>query len=264
MSAQAHPADFLPFAHRLADCSGAILRRVAGENRAFDTKGDASPVTAIDREIETALRAAIAAEYPEHGILGEEFAPTNLDSEWVWVLDPIDGTKQFIAGIPLYGTLIALTRNGMPVLGIIDHPMTGERWCAADGSPALRNGVVVTTAKRSTLSGSLLFTSSPEPYDDRERRGVAAVRSGVAWCVYGAGCYGYARLASGALHIGIEGGHDPFDYCALVPIIRAAGGAISDWEGRPLGLTSGTRFVACATPTLHEEVLATMARAMVA
>ena len=180
MSAQAHPADFLPFAHRLADCSGAILRRVAGESRTFDSKGDASPVTAIDREIETALRAAIAVAYPGHGVLGEEFAPTNLDSEWVWVLDPIDGTKQFIAGIPLYGTLIALTRNGTPVLGIIDHPMTGERWSAADGRPALRNGVVVTTAKRSTLPGSLLFTSSPEPYDDRERRGVAAVRSGVA------------------------------------------------------------------------------------
>jgi inositol-phosphate phosphatase/L-galactose 1-phosphate phosphatase/histidinol-phosphatase len=258
------PADFLAFAHRLADCSDAILKRVGQDVQGFDSKHDASPVTAIDREIETALRAAIAAEYPDHGILGEEFEPSNLDNEWVWVLDPIDGTKQFVAGIPLYGTLIALARNGVPVLGVIDHPATAERWSAADGMPALRNGLAVTTRARRSLKGSLMFTTSPEPYDDDERRGVAAVRSGAAWCVYGAGCYGYARLASGQLDVGVEAGHDPFDYCALAPIIRAAGGAISDWEGRPLGLKSGQRFVASATPELHEEVLATLAAGMAA
>lgn len=256
------PADFLPFAHRLADCSGAILKRAGAAAQSFDSKHDASPVTAIDREIETALREAIAAEHPDHGVLGEEFAPTNLDKEWVWILDPIDGTKQFIAGIPLYGTLIALAHNGIPVLGIIDHPVTGERWSAADGTPAICNGRVVTTRAAETLSGTLMFTTSPEPYDDDEFRAVSALRARAAWCVYGAGCYGYARLASGQLDIGIEAGHDPFDYCALAPIIRAAGGAISDWEGRPLGLTSGQRFVASATPALHAEVLATIAREM--
>ncbi|WP_248310459.1 inositol monophosphatase family protein [Bosea sp. 117] len=257
------PADFLPFAHRLAECSGVILKRFGHGVRGFESKSDSSPVTAIDREVEAALRAAIAAEYPDHGILGEEFEPSNLDNEWVWVLDPIDGTKQFIAGIPLYGTLIALARNGFPVLGIIDHPATGERWSAAEGTPALCNGRAVTTRARRSLPGSLMFTTSPEPFDDDERRAVSALRSEAAWCVYGAGCYGYARLASGQLDIGVEAGHDPFDYCALAPIIRAAGGVISDWEGRPLGLTSGQRFVASATPELHEEVLATLARELV-
>ena len=125
---------FTTFAGTLADASGAIIREALANQRDFLTKDDASPVTEIDRRVETALRAQIAQQYPQHGILGEEFEPADLDAEWVWVIDPIDGTKAFITGIPTFGTLVALAYRGVPVLGVIDNPVTRERWIGADAS----------------------------------------------------------------------------------------------------------------------------------
>lgn len=245
-------ADFAAFADRLADISRATVRETLGQARAFITKGDASPVTAIDREVEKRLRTAIRDMHPGHGILGEEFDSVDLDAEWVWVIDPIDGTKAFITGIPTFGTLIALARNGVPVLGVIDNPVTGERWLGADGIPTRRNGQPVTTRNCGGLGDALVGNGNPEPFDVDEQSALLALRRGTRWCVYGGGCHAYGRVADGALDINVDGGLDAFDYCALVPVVRNAGGAMSDWRGEGLTIHSGRRSViASATAALH-------------
>lgn len=252
--------DYAAFANRLADASRAIIHRHAGPGRApdarsFDLKADASPVTAIDREIERELRRVIARDHPRHGVLGEEFEPTGLDRDLVWVIDPIDGTKPFIGGIPVYGTLIALTWRGTPVLGVIEQPYTNERWLGVDGLGTTFNGVAVASSKGLALERSVLFTGNPEPFQGAERAAFDRLRKRVNFCVYGANCYGYGSIANGQMHIGIETGHDPFDFCALVPVIANAGGRITDWEGRPLTIHSGKRYVATGDPAHHDQVL---------
>lgn len=250
------------FAGSLADTGRATIRDALGQARSFVTKGDASPVTAIDKEVEKRLRARIRQAYPEHGILGEEFESVGLDSEWVWVIDPIDGTKAFITGIPTFGTLIALARNGVPVLGVIDNPVTGERWLGADGVPTSLNGKTVRTRTCGELAEALVGNGNPESFDDVDTAAFRRLRRQVRWSVYGGGCHAYGRVADGALDISVDGGLDAFDYCALVPIVRNAGGAMSDWRGGELTIGSGRRsVVASATPALHETVLGILASA---
>jgi histidinol phosphatase-like enzyme (inositol monophosphatase family) len=244
------------FAGTLADASRATVQGALGRARSFDTKGDASPVTAIDREVEERLRGRIAAAYPGHGILGEEFESVGLDAEWVWIIDPIDGTKAFITGIPTFGTLIALARNGVPVLGVIDNPVTNERWLGADGVPTSLNGKPVRTRSGRKLGDALVGNGNPESFDEADTAGFRRLRRQVRWSVYGGGCHAYGRVADGGLDINVDGGLDAFDYCALVPIVRNAGGAMTDWQGDELTIHSGRRsVVASATPALHETVL---------
>lgn len=187
------------FASSLADLAADIIREAASRERRYDTKTDNSPVTEIDQHVERRLREAIGARFPDHGVLGEEYESTGLDAEWVWVLDPIDGTKAFITGIPTYGTLIALARGGRPVLGVIDNPITRERWIGGDGLPATRNGRPVRARACHSLAEATLGNGNPEPFDEAERRGFAQLRAGVRWCVYGGGCHAYGRVADGGL-----------------------------------------------------------------
>lgn len=243
------------FAEHLADQSGAIIREAIAQRRSFDTKSDRSPVTEIDRRVEASLRRALEAAHPDHGILGEEYASVGLERDFVWVLDPIDGTKAFITGIPTFGTLIALAYRGVPILGVIDNPVTRERWVGVDGTPTRRNGEAVTSRKGTALGDATLGNGNPEPFDARERAAFERLRVDTRWCVYGGGCHAYGRVADGALDISIDSGLDAFDYCALAPIVRNAGGAISDWEGKPLTIHSGHRCVASGSPELHEKVL---------
>jgi len=247
---------FAAFVDSLADTSRATIRKALGQARSFVTKGDASPVTAIDREVEKRLRARILEAYPDHGILGEEFESVGLDAEWVWVIDPIDGTKAFITGIPTFGTLIALARNGVPVLGVIDNPVTDERWVGADGVPTSRNGRPVRTRGCEDLAEALVGNGNPESFDDDDTAAFRRLRRQVRWSVYGGGCHAYGRVADGGLDINVDGGLDAFDYCALVPIVRNAGGAMTGWQGDELTIHSGRRrVVASATPALHRTVL---------
>jgi histidinol phosphatase-like enzyme (inositol monophosphatase family) len=248
---------FAALASSLADASRAIIRDSLARGRDFITKTDSSPVTEVDRAVETRLREEIGARHPDHGILGEEFASTGLDAEWVWVIDPIDGTKAFITGIPTFGTLIALAHQGVPVLGVIDNPVTGERWIGADGIPTRLNGELVRTRACTEVSGSILANGSPEPFNAAEQHALQRLRGEARWCVYGGGCHAYGRLSDGALDISVDGGLDAFDYCALVPVVRNAGGAMTDWSGGDLTIRSGRRsVVSSATPALHEHVLA--------
>jgi inositol-phosphate phosphatase/L-galactose 1-phosphate phosphatase/histidinol-phosphatase len=248
------PDVFLALGEQLADAAGEVLLRYFRQPLGIIDKADESPVTVADREAETTMREIIAKAFPDHGVVGEEHGPDRADAQYVWVLDPVDGTKAFLSGIPLFGTLIALMREGKPILGIIDQPVTRERWTGAAGRPTLFNGESVRTAPRGGLGDAVLWSTSPHMFDkdEAERDGFARLRDAVKFVHYGGECYQYAMLAMGHIDLVVEGEMAPYDYCAHVPVIEGAGGVITDWQGGPLGLKSGGKVVAAASQELHE------------
>jgi myo-inositol-1(or 4)-monophosphatase len=248
----------LALALRLADAARPIAMAHFRSALAIETKSDLSPVTIADRAIETELRRLIQSEFPEHGILGEEFGTTR-GSDFTWVLDPIDGTKSFITGMPLFGTLIALLHGQQPVLGIIDIPATGERWLGQRGLPSLFNGAVAKTSTCERIEDARVFTTSPDMFDADGWRRYDALSRRAAFRRYGGDCYIYGLLASGHCDLIVEMGLKPYDYLAMVTVIEGAGGRISDWRGQPLGLHSDGRVVAAASESLWREALEALA-----
>lgn len=252
-----HPQvdEFVEFIEELADVSRSLLAE-RHEGSRFETKPDASPVTEFDRGVETALRERILERYPHHGIIGEEFPPERADAELVWIMDPIDGTKSFVAGVPVFTTLIALCLNGAPVIGVIDASVSRDRWLGVEGRPSTLNGRAIRTSGRSELDGATLSWSQPDKVLDEHREGYAEIASRTAWSVYGAASYGFGRLAAGAIDVaGYSGSIGAYDVCALVPIIEGAGGAISDGHGAPITIAHPDACIAAATPELHREAL---------
>lgn len=246
--------EFRDLAGRLADTARGIVRE--GRDRlAMDIKADGSPVTAIDRAVEKALRETLAREVPDHGVLGEEFGPEGLDREYVWVLDPIDGTKQFAAGLPGFGVLIALCRNTRPVLGVIEQPLTGERTLGIVGEGCWLNGRSVRTSGKTAVAETIAGIAGPDSFGPDHDPGMQRLRKATRWNVWDTGCLGYASLARGALDIVVNGPNlDAFDICALVPVVEGAGGSISAWDGSALTLHSTGAIVASASPELHQVV----------
>ena len=253
--------DLAAFAGRLADASGPIIRAAHQDGFAAEAKGDGSPVTDVDRAVEDRLRAMIAAAYPGHGIVGEERGATAADGGPVWVIDPIDGTLPFLAGIPVFGTLIALVEDGAPLIGVIDMPATNERWLGCRGRPTTRNGAVVRVRPCDDLAGALMSTSNPDFYGADDADAFARLKAAVCWTVYGGSCLAYAQLASGRTDLAIDVALEPFDYLALVPVIEGAGGVISDWRGAALTIASGSRILAAGDARRHAEALAMLAGA---
>jgi len=254
------PPSLLGFAERLAEASGPILRRYFRSGVAVIDKPDSSPVTIADREAEQALRKLIAAEHPDHGVIGEEFGADRPGAEHVWVLDPIDGTKSFITGRPLFGTLIALCQAGRPILGVVDHPALNERWIGASGHLTRHNGTVVKARPCPSLERAALFASSPHMFEDGHgEAGFTRVRQGAKLVQYGSDCYHYGLVASGHGDLAIEARMAIYDYLAAVPVVEGAGGRVTDWQGRPLTLASGDRVVAAGDPALHQQALGLLA-----
>jgi inositol-phosphate phosphatase/L-galactose 1-phosphate phosphatase/histidinol-phosphatase len=251
-------ADELALADALADAAGAVLRRYFRSRMAVDDKADASPVTVADREAEAAMRRLIEARYPAHGILGEEYGETRIGADWIWVLDPIDGTKSFISGVPLFGTLIALLHHGAPVLGVIDQPISGERWRGSAGASSTLNGAAIRTRRCADLAAASLFATAPDMFAGPDAIAFQRLQSRVKLTRFGSDCYAYGLLASGFIDCVVEACLKPYDYCAMAPIIEGAGGAASDWQGRPLGLASDGRVVCAGDPSLHETVRAAL------
>lgn len=247
--------EFLSFAETLADASRAIIREAVRKPFDLEIKGDGSPVTAVDKAVEDRLREMIAEAYPDHGIVGEERGASSPERDFVWALDPIDGTLPFLAGIPVYGTLIALLRNKAPLLGVIDMPATGERWIGCEGLATTRNGTPVTVRPCEDLSGALLSTSNPDYYGEADAPALERLKAATRWTVYGGSCMAYARIAAGRIDVGIDVEFDLYDYLALVPVIEGAGGIITDWEERPLTLKSGGRLIAAGDRRMHEQAL---------
>ncbi len=249
------------FAGRLADAGGPVIRRAHQGGFSTEAKADGSPVTDVDRAVEDRLRAMIAMFCPDHGIVGEERGATAADDGPVWVIDPIDGTLPFLAGIPVFGTLIALLEDGVPLIGVIDMPATEERWLGCRSRPTTRNGVTVSVRPCGGLADALMSTSNPDFYGADDGVAFARLKAAVRWTVYGGSCLAYAQLASGRTDLGIDVALDPFDYLALVPVIEGAGGVISDWRGAPLTMASGSRILAAGDARRHAEALAILAGA---
>jgi len=246
---------YIDFANRLADISGEIIRASFRKLNSIEVKADESPVTDIDREVERTLREEIESECSDNGIIGEEYGSFKEDAEFVWIIDPIDGTKAFISGIPVFGTLIALARYGEPILGIIDQPISRDRWIGADGVQTTFNGSPVCVRQCPDIAEAIIETSSPEYFKGSDRNAYEHLVGATKWAVYGGSCYAYGLLSSGFIDIGFEAEHDPFDYCALVPIVKNAGGVITDWQDSPLTIRSGTRFIAAGDKRVHAEAI---------
>jgi len=253
------PPEFMSLAEQLAYAARPIVRRYFRTPVAVDDKDDLSPVTIADREAEAAMRRLIEAAYPDHGILGEEHGRHNTDAEWVWVLDPIDGTKAFITGKPCFGTLVALAHGGRPVLGLIDQAITDERWLGADGRSTTLNGKPVTVRACPELARAYAYTTGPEHFDAVTRPGWDRIAARVKLARYGADCYAYALLATGCIDLVVEAGLKPYDYAALVPVIEGAGGIITDWRGGRLSLDSDGRVCAAGDARVHAQALAVLA-----
>lgn len=257
MTFSQHPQadEFIAFAQELADAARAFLAD-RHEGSRFTTKEDASPVTEFDRGVESTLREMIRRRYPEHGIIGEEYPPEAPDAEFVWIMDPIDGTKSFVAGLPVFTTLIGLCRDRAPVVGIIDASVPKDRWLGVEGRPSTLNDHEISTSGRTALDGATLGWSQPDALLECHRTGFEALNERVAWRVFGAASYGFGRLAAGAIDVcAYSGSIGSYDVCALVPIIEGAGGTITDGEGEAITTRTPQACVAAATPELHREVL---------
>jgi inositol-phosphate phosphatase/L-galactose 1-phosphate phosphatase/histidinol-phosphatase len=255
------PAPFVALAQTLADQSGAVLRRYFRQPLAIDAKADLSPVTIADREVESLVRAAIETAFPTHGILGEEHGALRTEAEYVWVIDPIDGTKSFMTGKPTFGTLIALTRHGTPILGIIDQPIIGERWLGIAGERTTFNGKPISVRPCPRLADATLYATTPQMFVGGDAAAFQRLAAAVKYPLYGADCYAYGLLACGFTDLVCEASLQPYDYCALAPVVEGAGGVITDWEGRAVTIASGSRILAAGDAKLHRAALDLLAAA---
>jgi histidinol phosphatase-like enzyme (inositol monophosphatase family) len=255
----------LAFAHKLADAAGAVIRPYFRRGLDVDDKGaakgqDFDPVTAADRGAEEALRKMIRAERPKDAILGEEYGATDGTSGRRWVLDPVDGTRAFITGHHMWGTLIALEEGGKRVLGIIDQPVLRERFIGYPGTAELitpEDSAPLKTRDCARLSEAIVTTTHPWNYfDDAEEAGFVRVASAARMSRFGGDCYGYALLAAGYTDLVIESGLRPWDVAALVPVVENAGGVVTDWQGNALG-TEASHFaiIAAGDRRVHAEAV---------
>jgi len=255
--------DFSRFVHELATLSGrAILPFFRSALSAQDkSRGGAfDPVTEADRAGEVVMRQLIKRHFPTHGIVGEEFGAERADAEYVWVLDPIDGTRAFMAGLPLWGTLIGLTRRGAPAFGMMHQPFTGERFFGDGGSATYQGGHgggverKLSTRRCDSLEHATLATTSPKLFDERGRAAYERVEARTRLVRYGCDCYAYCMLAAGHIDVVIEQGLQPYDVAALIPIIEGAGGLVTTWDGGPAG--QGGSILAVGDRRLHGSALA--------
>ena len=249
----AEAAPLLAAAEAAADVAGAVLRPFFRGRLAVAAKSDASPVTIADRSAEQAMRAVLGERFPGHGIWGEEFGRSDPEARFTWVLDPIDGTRAFITGRPVWGTLIALLDEGRPLLGVIDQPVTGERWLGFAGAATRFRGALGGAPGCRPCAGladAELAATSPAMFDPGESARFARLTGAVRRVSWGGDCYAYGLLALGLLDVIAEADLKPWDWLALVPVVEGAGGRMTDWEGRPLAAGSGGQVLAVGDPAL--------------
>ena len=255
--------NLIKFAHYITDLSQNIAKKYYRHNNGEIQKDDQSPVTLADREIEEVIRAEIKKHYPGHGIIGEEYGIENPESEFQWVIDPIDGTSSFIIGRPTFGTLIALAYQNKPILGIINQPISEERWLGIDDGTdncgAWLNGKIIKTRNCTKIEDAVISSTSPYFFDEVELQKFYNVTKLAKYqkyggVIYGGDCYSYALLASGFIDIVIEPNLQVYDYAALLPIVRAAGGKAGDWKCEDLALRSDVKLLVCGTEELYDAV----------
>ncbi|KAE8669978.1 Bifunctional phosphatase IMPL2 [Hibiscus syriacus] len=259
-----HLDRFTEVGNKLADAAGEVIRSYFRKKFDIIDKEDLSPVTIADQAAEESMVSIIMENLPSHAIYGEEkgWRCKEESAVYVWVLDPIDGTKSFITGKPVFGTLIALMKNGKPILGIIDQPVLRERWIGISGRATTLNGQEVATRACTELSRAYLYTTSPHLFSGDANEAFARVRDKVKVPLYGCDCYAYALLASGYVDLVVESGLRPYDFFALIPVIEGAGGVITDWKGNQLhweasASSRATCFnvVAAGDEQIHQQAL---------
>ena len=248
-------APFVALAEQLADAARTEIMPRFRTGIHADVKSDRSPVTEADRESERVMRELINQTFPDHGILGEEFGSENTDAEFVWVLDPIDGTNSFVSGKPLFGTLIALCENKVPVVGLIDAPAVNERWLGAKGTQTTLNGQVAATRSCENLDRSWLYATTPDMFEGDDEAAFLRLRDKVWRTVFGGDCYAYGLLASGHVDLVCEASLGTYDFCALAPVVEGAGGIMTDWYGQSLTMDSEGRVLAAGDKNLHAKAL---------
>lgn len=258
-----HSGD-ITLVHRLAEAAGAAIRPYFRAEFGLESKSDATPVTLADRAAEAAIRAILEVERPDDGIIGEEYGVTRERATRQWVIDPIDGTTSFVAGRPIFGTLIALMEEGWPVLGMIDQPILKERWVGAVGQPTMFNAAPVRTRACPELSEAILATTSPNCFSQDEGEHFMALGAKTAHrrLIWGGDCYNYGLLASGHIDIVVEAGLKIHDFAALIPVVEGAGGMMCDWSGEPLNSGSEGHVIALGDPARLEDVLEAMGMAV--
>ncbi|MQL82611.1 hypothetical protein Taro_015114 [Colocasia esculenta] len=255
---------FVEVGNALADAAGEVIRKYFRKSFEILDKDDLSPVTIADRAAEESMVSIVLENFPSHAIFGEEngWRCREMSADYVWVLDPIDGTKSFITGKPLFGTLIALLYKGKPIVGIIDQPVLRERWIGITGRRTTLNGGEVCTRQCNDLSKAYLYTTSPHLFSEDAEEAFVRVRNKVKVPLYGCDCYAYALLASGFVDLVVESGLKPYDFLSLIPVIEGAGGTITDWKGQDLyweaspdSIATSFNVVAAGDPRLHQKTL---------
>ena len=247
--------EYVEFANTLADEASKISMQYFRTNLSIDQKNDMSPVTIADQNTEIKIREMINKKYPNHGILGEEFEAIKPDSEFVWVIDPIDGTRSFIAGHKDFGNLIALTQNNNPILGIINCPAHEERWVGMINKETTMNNNVVKTSNISLINESHFCTSGLYLEDEHFKKSCDKIINKTKYYRLGGDCYMYGMVASGLIEIVLEDTLKTHDYMALIPVIEGAGGVVTDKYGNPVTINSEGSIVASANKSLHNQII---------
>ena len=259
----------LEFAHRLADAAGAVIRPyfrrpIDVEEKKSTRRGDFDPVTDADKAAEQALRKLIAKTFPDDGILGEEFDDTSGTSGYRWVLDPIDGTRSFISGQPMWGSLIALEKDGKNLLGLLDQPFLRERFVGHGGRAefvSAQGNAPLNTRRCETLSDAVISTTHPLMHFSAEEGALfSTVEAQARLSRYGGDCYAYGLVAMGFIDLVMEAGLRHWDSAALIPIVEGAGGIVTDWKGNPV--SDRGNILAAGDARLHAEVLALLSTAL--
>jgi inositol-phosphate phosphatase/L-galactose 1-phosphate phosphatase/histidinol-phosphatase len=243
------------FIHRAADTARAIAQHFFRQQMDVNYKSDDSPVTEADETIEHAIIGLIREHYPHHGIYGEESGTFQEESEWQWVIDPIDGTRAFIAGKPTFVTLIALCYQNTPILGVIDQPIALDRWLGCMGQPTLYNGQAIMSPPSPPLNQCQIATTSHRYFNPEQEQAFTRLKVACASETEGLDGYSYGLLTKGSPEIVVDAGLKPYDFCALSPVIAGCGGIITDWSGQPLKLTSDGTALAAGNSELHNEAL---------
>ena len=247
--------EYLIFANKLADAASITSMQYFRTNIDIDKKSDETPVTIADKNTELKIRSMIEKEYPDHGILGEEFDSINPGAEFTWVIDPIDGTRSYIAGHKDFGNLISLTQNKKPIIGIINCPAHNERWIGVKSQDSTLNKQLAKTSNVTKIENAYLFTSGVYFYEPFFRKGFETLKEKTKYFRLGGDCYMYGMLSSGLIDVVIEDTLKAHDYMALINVVEGAGGKISDKYGKPITLQSDGSLIASSSPNLHNEII---------
>ncbi len=247
--------ELMAFAGEIADAVAQVHQKYFRQPVSTEYKDDSSPVTQADREAEIVMREMVMQRYPEHGILGEEFPPHQPQADYVWIIDPVDGTKYFMTGHPMFALLLGLAYKGEFILGVINQPITGERWIGADGIGSFLNGQPIKTRQCASIDRAILARPGFEWHTEGRDHYIEKIWKACHWSQWGVAPYDYGLLSSGFIDIVINAGPLVHDYAALDPVIRNAGGMITDWQGNRLHINSPNHIVACGNPALIPSII---------